>query len=359
MTDFGVGLVGAGTISANHVRALEDIPDARLVAVAEPREEAGRALAATQGAAWYPDLESMLERPDLHVVILGTPSGMHPEQANLAARAGRHVITEKPMAITLEGADRMIASAREAGVTLSVIFQNRFHRDALRLKRAVEAGLFGRLVFANAFVHWRRAPEYYSAGGGWRGTYALDGGGALMNQSIHTVDLLRWIAGPVETVSAHTGTLVHAIEAEDAASATLRFASGALGCIQGSTSASASHPATVQIVGTDGAATLQGSRLALWEPARDEEVLSGDDLGSSHEPEEGERWVDSHRTQMRLIFDALRAGAVPPVPGEEARHAMELVLAIYAAARTGERVELFPSDPTAKEKRPGEETQRL
>ncbi len=340
MREFGVGLVGAGTISANHVAALRTVPEARLVAVAEPREEAGRTLAEENGATWYPEIDGLLARSGADVIILGTPSGMHPDQATLAAQAGKHVITEKPMAITLDGADRMIAACRDAGVTLSCIFQNRFTRDAVRLKRAVEQGRLGRPVLGNAFVHWNRPQEYYTSAGGWRGTYELDGGGALMNQSIHTIDLLQWILGPVEEVSAYTGTLARQIEAEDTASVTLRFASGALGGIQGSTSAHRSRPARVEIIGTDGAAVLEGAQLTAWEPVGDSDPLSAEDVARSHEPEEGEPWARSHETQFRLIFEALRDGTVPPVPGEEARNALELILAIYASARTGERVRL-------------------
>ena len=342
MRELGVGLVGAGAISGAHVAAVRGAPGARLVAVAEPREEAGRELAGENGAEWRPDIEGLLARSDVDVVVLGTPSGLHPEQAVLAARAGKHVVTEKPPAITLEGADRMIAACREAGVTLSCIFQNRFARDALRLKRAVEKGLLGRPVMGNAFVHWRRPREYYGAAGGWRGTYALDGGGALMNQSIHTIDLLRWVMGPVESLSAYAATLARGIEAEDTASVALRFESGALGCIQGMTSAHANSPARLEILGTEGAAALAGSGLILWEPARDEEVLDARDVASTHEAREGEPWTRLHEMQFRLIVEALREGGQPPVRGEEARAALEVVLAAYESARTGEQVTLPP-----------------
>ena len=358
MESFGVGIVGAGTIGVVHARALADIEGARVVAVAEPREEAGRALAEEHDAAWCPGIEDLLARDDVDVVTLGTPSGMHPDQTVLAARAGKHVITEKPLAITLDGADRMIDACREAGVTLSVIFQNRFNPDAMRLKRAVEAELFGRPVLANAFVHWRRTEDYYAAAGGWRGTWELDGGGALMNQSIHTIDLLQWVMGPVESLAAYAATLVHRIEAEDTASATLRFASGALGTIQGSTAADRNWPVKLEIRGSAGAATLEGTRLTTWEPEREVDEA---ELLTTWEPERevdeaelltrrdramvagavpGEPFGTAHRRQLREIFAALREGRRPPVPGEEARKALEIVLAIYESARTGERVTL-------------------
>ncbi len=341
MTEFGVGIVGAGGIGTIHADVLREVEGARLVAVAEPREEAGRKLASEHGAEWHPDMQILLDRRDVDVVILGTPSGMHPDQAVQAASAGKHVVTEKPLAITLEGADRMVKAARDAGVSLSCIFQNRFHRDALKLKRAVDAGLLGRPVMANAFVHWHRDQGYYDAAGGWRGTYRLDGGGALMNQSIHTIDLLQWVMGPVESLSAYTGTLAHEIEAEDTASAALRFGSGALGCIQGMTSAHTNRPVRLEVLGDEGAATLEGSRLTVWEPSREEEVLSAHDLESTLDPVEGEPWWKAHVMQMRLIFEALREGEEPPVPGHEARKPLEIVLAVYHSARTGERA-TFP-----------------
>lgn len=341
MKTFGVGISGAGVIGALHARVVSSLEGARVVAVAEPREDAGRELADKYSVDWHADLAGLLARPDVDIVILGTPSGMHPDQAVQAARAGKHVITEKPMAITLEGADRMIEACRDAGVRLAVIFQNRFNRDTFRLKRAVDAGLFGQPVIGNALLHWRRTQEYYDANGGWRGTWALDGGGALMNQSVHYVDLLQWIMGPVESLSAYTSTLTHEIETEDTASAALRFESGALGAIQGTTSTHEDRPPIIEIRGTEGAARLEGAQLTIWQPGREEEVLTGEDLrlteGSDHE----EGFGAAHQRQLREIFAALREDREPPIPGEEARKAIELILGVYRSASSGERVS-FP-----------------
>jgi UDP-N-acetyl-2-amino-2-deoxyglucuronate dehydrogenase len=261
------------------------------------------------------------------------------------------VITEKPMATTLEGADQMIRVCREAGVTLSVIFQYRFNRDALRLKRAVEAGLFGRPVLGNAFVHWHRTQQYYGESGGWRGTWALDGGGALMNQSVHAVDLMQWILGPVESIYGYAATLAHDIEAEDTASAALRFASGALGTIQGTTSAHRDSPLRIEIRGAEGSATLEGSRLTVWQPSRCVEILSARDLESLPESKGNEPLGAAHRRQLEEIFAALREGREPPIAGEEARKAVEIVLGIYRSAASGERV-TFPLKSEASERQP-------
>ena len=340
MTALGVGLVGAGAIGESHAEALREIAEARLVAVAEPREDAGRALAREHDAEWHAGIETLLARADVDVVLLATPSGLHPDQAVRAAGAGKHVITEKPMAITLDGADRMIAACRRAGVALAAIFQNRCYRDAVRLKRAVEEGCLGTPVLANALVYWHRAQEYYGEKGGWRGTWALDGGGALMNQSIHTIDLLQWVMGPVESLSAYAATLAREIEAEDTASASVRFESGALGCIQGATSTHRNRPATLQVFGTEGAAVLEGGKLAVWEPGSEPSPLSAREFGATLEPEEGAPWSKGHEVQLRETFRAILDGRAPPVSGEEGRKALELVLAVYESARTGERVVL-------------------
>jgi predicted dehydrogenase len=339
---FGVAIVGAGVIGKTHAEAIAALADARLVAVAEPREDAGRALAEAHGAAWHAELAAALARPDVDVVILATPSGLHADQAVLASQAGKHVVTEKPMAIDLAGADRMIAACRAAGVALAVIFQSRFGRDAVLLRRAVEAGLLGQPVLGNAVVQWHRTQEYYDAGG-WRGTWLLDGGGALMNQSIHTIDLLQWIVGPVERLSAQTAVLAHRIETEDTSAAVLRFVSGALGTIQGTTAAARDWPVRVEIVGTRGRAILEGSRLAVWEaeaPADEAALLTPRDRDLTDGFRHGEPFGAAHARQLKAIFAALRAGEEPPVPGEEARRAVEIILAIYRSARTGERVGL-------------------
>ena len=339
MAEFGVGIIGAGTISKVHARAIDRIKEARLVAVAEPREEAGRRLAGEYAARWHANTEVLIGNDDVDVVVLCSPSGMHPDHTVAAAKAGKHVITEKPMAVTLEGIDRMTQACREAGVSLSVIFQYRFNREVLRLKRALDAGLFGRPILGNALVHWHRTQEYYEEKGGWRGTWDLDGGGALMNQSVHAIDLLQWLLGPVESLSAYADTLTHDIETEDVASAALRFTSGALGAIQGTTSAHADYPLKVELRGTQGSATFEGSRLTDWHPSREEEVLSAEELNRFPDAPD-EPFGEAHERQLGAIFAALAEGSEPPIPGEEARKAVEIILGIYRAARVGERVSL-------------------
>lgn len=343
MTDqVGIGIVGAGVIGKLHADALAGIEGARLLAIAEPREDAGKALASAHRARWYATIDDLLAQPDIDVVILATPSGLHPDQAVQAARAGKHIVTEKPMAISGEGATRMIDAAREHGVTLAVIFQNRLQPDVIKLKRAVERGALGKMILGNAFVHWHRTAEYYAANGGWRGTWTLDGGGALINQSIHTIDLLQWIMGGVAAIQAQIATLTHAIETEDTASASVGFRNGALGVIQGTTSAMADYPVRVELIGHEGRAVLAGGALTEFtgkiEPS--DELLTDDDRRLLAGWQPAEHFGAGHHRQLREIIRAIQDGGVAPVPGNEARKAVDIVLGIYDSARTGTRVTL-------------------
>jgi predicted dehydrogenase len=315
----GVGIVGAGVIGNVHAKALGDIDGTTIVAVAEPREEAGKELATRVGATWYASFDELLANDDVELVIIATPSGLHPEQAVRAAGAGKNIVSEKPMAITREGLDTMIKSTEAAGVELAVIFQNRLSADVIRVKRGVEAGMLGTTIFGNASVHWFRQQAYYAANGGWRGTWELDGGGALMNQSIHTIDLLQWIMGGVASVSADIATLN-----------------------QGSTATSKDWPVRVEIVGTGGKALIEGGKLVHWEGDSEltDDILMPGDLAFVEGWTADEPFGASHRRQLRLIIDALRKGETPPVPAREARKAVDVILAIYESARQGKRINL-------------------
>lgn len=339
-TPLKVGISGAGTIGRIHAQAIRELEHATLVAVAEPRQDAGAAFTSDFGGTHYTTFVDMLEHDGLDAVIIATPSGIHPDQAVLAAEAGKHVITEKPMAITREGLDRMIEAADRAGVLLAVIFQNRFSADILRVKRAIEQGALGTPVLANGTMYWHRTQEYYDANGGWRGTWALDGGGALMNQAIHTVDLLQWMMGGVAAISARTATLTHAIETEDTAVAAFSFRNGALGSIVATTSAAKDYPIRIEIVGTEGRVTLENNAVTLWDAPVDLESVAL----SAEEAQLADGWVpdeafgEAHRRQLGLIFKAITHGGQPYVSGREAREAVDCILAVYDAAREGTTV---------------------
>ena len=228
------------------------------------RESVDR-FAAETGCRAYHKLDDMLADPDVHIVTIGTPSGAHQEPAVAAAKAGKHVIVEKPLEMTLKRCDAIIHACEDNGVTLSTIFPSRFHDASRELKRAIDAGRFGRLTLGDAYVKWYRSQAYYDSGA-WRGTWKLDGGGALMNQAIHSVDLLTWLMGPVVEVRAEAATLAHErIEVEDTAVATLRFANGALGVIEASTAVYPGYLKRIEIHGSEGSAVIEEEDIKVWD----------------------------------------------------------------------------------------------
>lgn len=331
---FRVGISGAGVIGAIHAEALSAIDSVTLVAVAEPREDAGAAFAERWGCTHYTSFPDMLANAEIDVVIVATPSGLHPDQVVLAAEHGKHVITEKPMAITQDGLERMIQATADADVQLGVIFQNRLSADVLRVRRAIAQGAFGKPILANGTMYWHRDQTYYDANGGWRGTWALDGGGALMNQAIHTIDLLQWLMGGVQELKAFTSTLNHTIETEDTAAAAFVFGNGALGTITATTCAARDYPPRLEIIGSAGRVTLEANVITAWESeiAREAVVLTPEDtqMGEGWAPEES--WGRAHERQLRLIFGQLESGVQPFVSGPEARSPVDIILSIYRDA---------------------------
>lgn len=334
MAQFKVGISGAGVIGQIHAEALQGLDNVELVAVAEPREEAGKAFTDKFGGSHYTSYLDLLAQAEIDTVIIATPSGLHPDQVVMAAEHGKHVITEKPMAITAEGLDRMVQATADAGVNLAVIFQNRLSTDTVRVKRALEAGAFGKPVLANGTMYWHRDQQYYDANGGWRGTWALDGGGALMNQAIHCIDLIQWMMDGVVEVKAFTATLNHTIETEDTAAVAFVFGNGALGTMTATTCAANDIPQRIEIVGTQGKVTLNGTEIALWESptSQDEIELTPQDHALCDGWVPGEPWGMSHQRQLRVIFDQIAAGQQPYVTGTEARKAVDIILDIYRNA---------------------------
>ena len=275
---FGFGIIGCGMISKFHAKAIADVRGAKLVACFDQVPAAADKLAETTGCKAYHKLDDLLADPAVNIVTIGTPSGAHMEPAVAAARAGKHVIVEKPLEITLRRCDQIIEACRTAGVVLSTIFPSRFHDSSQELKRAVDGGRFGRLTLGDAYVKWYRSQAYYDSGA-WRGTWELDGGGALMNQAIHSVDLLIWLMGPVVEVRAKTARLAHErIAVEDVALATVEFANGALGVIEASTAVFPGYLKRIEIHGNEGSAALEEEDLVKWDfqkkKPRDEAILA-------------------------------------------------------------------------------------
>jgi predicted dehydrogenase len=272
----------------------------------------------------------------MEIVVIGSPSGLHGEQGVLAAERGLHVLVEKPLEITLARADRLIHAADRAGVKLAVCFQDRLQPDVIRMKGLIESGAIGAPILASARVKWYRPPEYYSRST-WRGTWALDGGGAVMNQGIHTIDLLLWLLGPIVEVDARTATQMHAIEVEDSAVARLHFASGVVATYEATTAAYPGYPRTVEITGSAGTLVLSDDRLVAVDtrdasvPAPERQHPAPDVLSASNSPIVAD--VSKHRRLIEDFICAVRERKEPACSGREGRRSVEVVEAIYTSSR--------------------------
>ena len=348
-SSYGFGIIGCGTIADFHARAIKALKGGRLVACFDVIPASAERVATAHGVRAYTDLRAFLADPELDVVTIATPSGAHLEPCLAAAKAGKHVICEKPLEVNLERCDRMIAACRKSRVLLACVFQSRTVGAVQELKKAVEQGRFGRITLADATIKWFRPQSYYDSGA-WRGTWKLDGGGALMNQSIHTIDLLQWLVGPVESVSAFADCLTHErMETEDTAVAVLRFANGALGVIEGATSATPGHPRQLQISGENGSVFIKDESITTWDFTRqrksDEKILRR--YGEKPEKGGGGGAADpraisfvGHQRQFEDVLKSLRSGTPPMIGGGEARKTIEIILAIYQSAQTGKIVHL-------------------
>jgi len=334
-----IGLIGCGNISATHARAIGTIADASVVAVYGPRIERARRLAATCGAIAADTLDAFFDSAVMDVVVVGTPSGLHGEHGAAAARRGIHVLVEKPIEITTERADRLIAEAARAGVTLGVIFQDSLKPAVQELKTMVDSGTFGRPIMAGARVPWYRPPEYYRDST-WRGTKALDGGGALINQAAHTIDLLLWLSGPVSRVFGRTATRLHDIEAEDTAVAAVEFASGAIGTIEAATSAWPGRPRRIELSGSDGLAVLEGDRLTVLDLRRGGGVVRADATAAENATSATVSDPGPHRAVFVDFLRAVARGERPACDGYEGRRSVALIEAIYRSAHSGLSVDL-------------------
>jgi UDP-N-acetyl-2-amino-2-deoxyglucuronate dehydrogenase len=345
----GFAIVGCGMIARFHARALAEVGGAKLTAVVSRSEASARKMLdeLKLDLPIFTKLEDALRRPDVDGVIITTPSGAHMEPALLAAAAKKHIVVEKPLEITLDRCDRIIEACAKNRVQLCTIFPSRFGDANRELKRALDAGRFGRLTLGETACKWWRSQAYYDDGG-WKGTQALDGGGALMNQAIHQVDLLLWMMGPVTHVFGSTATLAHErIEVEDTAVAALRFKNGALGVLQATTSVWPGLPKSIGVHGNKGSVVIEQDDLVRWEfgPASPEDpairekfaVKTGASGGSSNPAAISHV---GHARQLADFVEAIEAGRAPLVDGREGRLAVELILGIYKSNATGQPVAL-------------------
>ncbi|MFZ4506426.1 MAG: Gfo/Idh/MocA family protein [Fimbriimonas sp.] len=346
------GIVGCGAISSTHAEAIRAVPGATLVGFYDVLPERAAKRAAAFEVLAYDDLAKLFGEVD--AVCVCVPSGLHAELGIAAARAGKHVLVEKPIEVTLAKAEELVRECRAAGVKLSVISQHRFSRAVQSLRRAAVEGDLGRLLAGDASIKWYRTQAYYDSGD-WRGTLALDGGGCLINQGVHYIDMIHWIMGGVRAVQAQTRTAAHEIEVEDIANALIEYRNGAVGVIQGSTSYYPGMAERLEVHGTHGGVMIEGDRVKLWEvdpeaagqglygggvmqqptPSRRlADAVSGDDDPSA-------TWGEQHRLQIEDFVDAICDDRDPFITGEMALEPLRVILAIYESARQGGvRVEL-------------------
>jgi UDP-N-acetyl-2-amino-2-deoxyglucuronate dehydrogenase len=271
---FGFGIVGAGIISDIHAQAIKAIPDAKLVGVYSPTKNKSQAFADKYNCNSYDTLEALLQVASIDIVCICTPSGIHLDPAIKSINAGKHVVIEKPLEVSLEKCDQIIEAADKANLKTAVIFPSRFYDASQQIRKAIDEKRFGDLALGDAYVKWSRSEAYYQSAA-WRGTWLLDGGGALMNQGIHSVDLLQWYMGEVDEVQAVMTNVKHkTIEVEDTVVATLRFANGALGVIQCSTAVFPGALKRIEIMGTTGTAILEESNIIKWQFERQRKKIS-------------------------------------------------------------------------------------
>jgi UDP-N-acetyl-2-amino-2-deoxyglucuronate dehydrogenase len=332
-----IGLIGGGNISVTHARAATAIPDAKISAVYGVNQEKVAGLCREFGGQPYHDFRCFLAHRPMQMVIIGSPSGLHAEQGIAAARQGLHVLVEKPIDTAAQRADVLIAVCEKSKVKLGVIFQDRFKAGIRRMKQFISDGALGRMLLADARVKWYRPPEYYS-GSRWRGTWALDGGGALMNQGIHTVDLLLWLLGDVVSIRARTATLLHNMETEDTALALLEFANGAMGVLEATTAAYPGYPRRLELTGTEGTIVLEHDRIVAADLKRSlPDIVSrepGDENASASSPVVAD--FRGHQSAIEDFIRAIQHDSAPACDGREGRRSVALIESIYRASRTPE-----------------------
>jgi UDP-N-acetyl-2-amino-2-deoxyglucuronate dehydrogenase len=356
-----IGIIGGGNISDTHARAVREIAGVEVAAIYGTNREKSAHLAQTYGAKAYDDLQAFLEHQPMQIVLIGSPSGLHAEQGIAAARCGLHVLVEKPIDISTERVDALIAECARANVKLGVFFQDRVAPGIRKLKELVDRGTLGKPILVSGRVKWFRPPEYYS-GSRWRGTLALDGGGALMNQGVHTVDLLLWLMGDVERVYGKAKTALHKIEAEDTVVATLEFANGAIGTLEATTSVYPGYSRRVELTGSEGTLILEQDKIIAADLRTAAQTSAGDlskraseaSIANAVEPGTAKgnpaatspvvSDVSGHKKILEDFLRAIETDTSPLCDGREGRRSVELVQAIYESSRTGRPVTL-PAHP--------------
>jgi UDP-N-acetyl-2-amino-2-deoxyglucuronate dehydrogenase len=336
----GFGIIGAGSIAEVHARAIDTIMEAELIGVYDYDTDRATAFSMKFNCRLFDSAEELSEDDRIDIVCICTPSGLHLEPALTVINAGKHCVIEKPLEISLERCDTIINAGIRNNVLVSGIFPMRFSRANMELKKAIDEGRFGRLVFGDAYIKWHRSSEYYNDVR-WRSSLSSSGGGAVMNQGIHSIDLLRWFMGRVEAVSAFTGMVGHEdLEVEDVAAATLKFENGAMGVVEASTAVNPGFFRKMEILGTRGSVITEEDRIVIWKFDEERisdhiirEKYSGNNQSGGGASDPKDISDIGHLRQLLDIIKAVDNGHAPSVDANEARKAVELVLAIYASAR--------------------------
>jgi predicted dehydrogenase len=343
---FNAAIVGSGGIGAHHAKCYQSTKEIRLAAVCDIVPEKAEKLGTQYNVPWLTDLKKILRRKDIDFIDVCTPSGSHGDVAIAAARARKHCICEKPLDVTPQRCDQIIKAFKKSGTVLGGIYQHRFADDVLRGRAAIQAGRLGRIVLATCSTPWWRAQEYYDSDA-WRGTWKLDGGGTLMNQSIHAIDLLLYMIGPIKSVFARTALLAHErVEIEDTAMATVEFENGALGVIQGTTAAYPGDAVRHEVMGTQGMFYLHDDKAVLWklkdeiEAQKDAAAAVAEKVGTGASSDPMALSSDIFVRTIDDVARAARTGTPPLVTGEEHKKAVEVICAIYKSAQTGKPVAL-------------------
>ncbi len=340
----GFGFIGAGAIAKYHAQAVAASTGGSLVGVVSRKRASAEAFAEEHGIGFASDsVQELLRQPGVDAVCITTPSALHLEPALAAIRAGKHLMIEKPLDSTVEGTDHILAEAGKAGVRIGSIFQARFGDAARAIKAAIDNGRFGRMVLASCYVKWHRTSEYYT---GWKGKISEDGGGVIINQAIHGVDLLQWFAGmPVEVFAWYTQR-VHRIESEDTCVAALKFGSGAFGTIEGTTAAWPGWSRRIELCGENGSVLLEDDDIAKWDfrvdQPGDAEIRDAAQQGSFGSGAANPMAIknEGHVRQIQDFIDGIRENRPFFIEGREARNAVALVRAMYDSAATGKIVRL-------------------
>ncbi|MBC8180962.1 Gfo/Idh/MocA family oxidoreductase [candidate division KSB1 bacterium] len=331
----GIGIVGCGAISDIHARAILESDKIDLISVYSRNLKNAKRVGEQYGVSYSNDWDIFVNDESLDIVSICTPSGNHLDYGELAAEAGKHVVVEKPIDVTVERGKQLIDVCKKNSVKLAVIFQSRFLDSAIQIKDAIDSRKLGKIFHGSAYIKWFRSQEYYDSGE-WRGTLALDGGGVLINQAIHTIDLLQWMMGDVETVYGHTGIFTHKnIEGEDNAAAVLKFKNGALGIIEGSTSVLPAMDRRIEIHGKKGTAILTGDNVSISIGESDKNQDEAEAKGSGAASPLAGFSIVPHQKQFEAIVEAIQNNEKPPVTGKDSLKSLAIVEAVYKSSKTG------------------------